>query len=261
MFDDVLVPFERWELVVAVKLFGLSTLHYSDCRRCRQTMATQQLAALVQLVRFQYHANYLVVVIAAVMFAPELDRKLLVDLCFHYLSFVLMLHGGIYTLNAIADKASDSRHPIKRSRPLPSGRISCEQACCIMLFFWISSFVLIWRAGCPLSIFSVYASCVIVNLVYSFWLRATPLRPLIGITASLRAHLGGLLAGVTTLPWGFYLGAFCFMSAVQCLKISGDQGRGFKPSALFRLLVCGTFLSFGVGRWSNRGQLAFSMRP
>ena len=77
-----------------------------------------------------------------------------------------------------------------------------------MIFFWICSFLLIWRAGCPLSIFSVYASFVIVNLVYSFWLRATPLRPLIGITASLRAHLGGLLAGGGALPWDFYLGAF-----------------------------------------------------
>ncbi len=39
-----------------------------------------------------------------------------------------MLSGAVYLVNDLADLEGDRRHPVKRSRPLPSGALSSSVA-------------------------------------------------------------------------------------------------------------------------------------
>lgn len=50
-----------------------------------------------------------------------------------------MISSGVYFLNDIIDEPKDKQHPIKRNRPIPSGKLSTKAA-------WITIFVL-WITG------------------------------------------------------------------------------------------------------------------
>ena len=78
---------------------------------------------LVALVKPRYHASFVTVVVGALLFADRVDGVLALRLALLYVSFNLLLYGGIYTFNDIADRAADARHPAKRLRPIASGEL------------------------------------------------------------------------------------------------------------------------------------------
>ena len=83
----------------------------------------------LRLIRFHYHTTFAGVVLGALLTAkPSAYTMLLVLLPALYLSFNVLLYGGIYTLNAIVDREADLKHPLKRYRPLPSGEVSVRSA-------------------------------------------------------------------------------------------------------------------------------------
>lgn len=159
-------------------------------------------AALIgNLLRFQYHGNFAAVVLGAVTFAREpLAATLAVDLVMQYVTFVLLLYGGIYTVNAVADADSDARHPRKRNRPVPSGKISKQSALGLAAGLLLAAFAgtLLWEGS--MRMWPVYAVFVLVNGAYSFKLRNSRWRYCVGLTAALRLHLGALLTRSTIPP-------------------------------------------------------------
>src|SRR3990167_5111556 len=79
------------------------------------------------LVKFKYHASFLAIVVIALFFggfSAELVQKLILL----YLSFNLLLYTGLYMLNDVADLKQDRQHPLKRNRPIASGRMSLRTA-------------------------------------------------------------------------------------------------------------------------------------
>jgi decaprenyl-phosphate phosphoribosyltransferase len=64
-----------------------------------------------------------VFVLAPVVFAKEIfDPPLLIRAAAAFLGFCL-LAGAVYSMNDIADIASDRQHPVKRQRPIAAGRV------------------------------------------------------------------------------------------------------------------------------------------
>lgn len=78
----------------------------------------------LRLIKFRYHVTFVSVLCGALLFAPRIDRQLGVSLVLLYCCFNILLYGGIYTLNDIADRATDARHPRKGRRPVASGAVS-----------------------------------------------------------------------------------------------------------------------------------------
>src|SRR5687767_6783039 len=83
---------------------------------------------LLVLLKPRYHASFLTIAIGALLFAGTPDRTLALRLAVLYVSFNVLLYGGIYTFNDIADRADDARHPAKALRPIASGRIGVATA-------------------------------------------------------------------------------------------------------------------------------------
>lgn len=81
-----------------------------------------------RLIRFPYHLSFAGVVLGAALIARGLPALLLLSLLALYLSFNVLVYGGLYTLNDILDAESDRRHPGKRNRPVQSGAISQRAA-------------------------------------------------------------------------------------------------------------------------------------
>ena len=109
------------------------------------------------------------VVFAALVF----DGKLLAPryLLATFSAFVMfcLLSGAVYLINDLADVEKDRQHPIKKGRPLASGRLSPRAAAvagaALPLFCLPLAFALEPRVG--LIALGYFAE----NLVYSFWLK------------------------------------------------------------------------------------------
>ena len=75
----------------------------------------------------------------------------------------------IYTINDIKDVEKDRKNVTKKNRPLASGRLSLNQAyliCIILSILICAGFFLI-----PTSAGVVISSYIILNVLYSFWLK------------------------------------------------------------------------------------------
>lgn len=119
------------------------------------------------LVKFRYHVTFVNVVFGALIFARARDRELAWRLTALYLSFNVLLYGGLYTINDLADRDSDRRHPLKCQRPIASGRVSVRAAsmwAAVLVSAGLASGVLLGGT----TIAACYGSFIAVNLVYSF---------------------------------------------------------------------------------------------
>ena len=161
----------------------------------------------VKFIRFKYHHSFLVVVLGALLFSNSLTSlpsllKLLQQLLMLYVSFNILLLGGLYTLNDIADAKSDEKHPLKKNRPIPSGRVSTKSALAFSLLLTTAGFA----SGYALfsrNIFYVYLAIFALNLFYTFVAKKVPYLELVtnSVTHPLRFLMGTLLGSQShTLP-------------------------------------------------------------
>lgn len=148
----------------------------------------------LRLIRFKIHVTFIAVIIGALVFAPTISLSLLKPLFLLYLSFNVLLYGGIYTLNDIADIELDRKHSLKKKRPLPSGEISILSA----LVFAIILISLAFLSGAiffKAPIMIMYFIFLVLNLFYTFIAKKIPYLELVtnATTNALRFPMGILL--------------------------------------------------------------------
>lgn len=106
-----------------------------------------------------------VFVLAPAAFAKELfDPKLLTSAGSAFLVFCL-LAGAVYTINDLADVEADRRHPLKRYRPIASGRVPLKVARVQAALLVIGS--LAWAITIDVGFAVVSAIYLLQNLLYS----------------------------------------------------------------------------------------------
>jgi decaprenyl-phosphate phosphoribosyltransferase len=139
-----------------------------------------------------------VFVLAPVVFAKDLfkDPEKLANTGLAFLVFCL-LAGAVYTINDLADAESDRRHPVKRHRPVASGRVPTGLARGLaagLILVSLGSAVW-WFGGWFLLVATSYFA---INLTYSFWLKHVAYLDVGCIAAGfvLRVVAGGLAAVV-----------------------------------------------------------------
>jgi len=152
-----------------------------------------------------------------------LDRA--ADLALLFLAFSVLLYAGIYLVNDLADVRADSRHPLKRQRPLASGRLSRRQAQVLSAALILSGLSL---AACLSRVALAFSLLLLLlNVAYSFWLKRIPYLELVVNTATLplRVVLGLALfapsfsghAPLVVAAAGVYL-------SVNCVKRHAEIG-------------------------------------
>ena len=168
----------------------------------------------------QWSKNALVLL--AVVFARRLfEPRTLGRTLIAFAAFCLAA-SMVYIINDLADRAQDRLHPIKRLRPLASGDLSvpvalATAALCGLgaagLTYLIAAWALVgvtdpfltW-GGSPLLFAMTLTAYVLINVVYSLWLKHEVLWDVFIIAAGfvLRALAGAFAAPVLISPW-FYL--------------------------------------------------------
>jgi 4-hydroxybenzoate polyprenyltransferase len=130
------------------------------------------------------------------MAASERDLSLAASLALLYVCFNVLLYGGIYAMNAVTDADGDRRHPGKRRRPVPSGRISTGGAKTFAVAAGIAGVWAGW-ALFPDAVVAMLLCFVGLNVFYSLFARDIPYLELVANSAThpLRFALGVALVG------------------------------------------------------------------
>ena len=127
---------------------------------------------------------------------PELLFKLfLVTLAFCALS------SAIYLLNDMMDRSGDRMHPVKRNRPIASGRVSVPVAAAVMVLLAVAGLVVMILVEPLLGVAGGLYS--VINIGYSFGLKQVVLLDAFAVTSGyvIRAAAGAVAIDVTPSPW------------------------------------------------------------
>lgn len=112
------------------------------------------------------------------------------------------LSSAIYTVNDIQDAERDRLHPVKRNRPVASGRVSVKTAWLLAAALLAASalfHVLTLRPGAA-ALLALYAA---MNLAYSFGLKNVPLVDVVILSGGflVRVIYGAMVADVAISNW------------------------------------------------------------
>lgn len=192
----------------------------------------QTLASFVALVKFRYHVTFLNVIFGALIFAPRMTPALFGRLAGLYICFNVLLYGGIYTLNDLADRQSDRRHSLKRLRPIASGAISPRAALVFGFSLILSGFAAAWLAF-DWRVVACFGAVLLINAAYSGGGRNVPYLDLLlnALPHTMRLLMGALL--VERVPRTSHLvaitllaiGLSCVRRHVEKESASGSDGR------------------------------------
>jgi len=111
-------------------------------------------------------------VLAPIVFAKELTSPALFVEAATAFGVFCMLSGAVYTMNDIIDAPADRVHPVKRRRPIASGRVPVPLAKAMLAGLVVTSFTS--AAFLPLPFFIVAALYFAQNVAYSFGLKKIP---------------------------------------------------------------------------------------
>ena len=171
----------------------------------------------LQLIRFKYHLSFATVILG-VLFSNAPFMIVWKPLLLLYFAFNVLLYGGLYTINDIADAKSDAKHPLKRKRPLPSRRISARAAMIFALIL-IFSGLLIGYLFFDRLIFIMLLIFVALNMLYTFAAKKLAYIELVAnsLTHPLRAALG-IVVGGAALPPKILLAAFFLAIGIATVR-------------------------------------------
>jgi 4-hydroxybenzoate polyprenyltransferase len=111
------------------------------------------------------------------------------------------LAGAVYLLNDVLDAAEDRQHPVKRQRPVASGRLRIRAALVAFALLGSGALVGAWLLGRQyFLVITIYGS---LNVLYSLFLKHVVLLDVFVIAAGfvLRVLGGGLVIHVEISPW------------------------------------------------------------
>ena len=225
------------ELANAAAVAGLSLVNFlvTDRLVFQETGRAWQLWPYVRLIKFQYHITFLNVLFGALLFAPAFDLGLAGRLAALYVSFNVLLYGGLYTLNDLADCAADARHPRKKLRPIASGSVTRSHAA------WYAGVLIAagLATGAALGphVLLCYVTVTAVNLGYSFGGRDVRGADLLlnSLPHVVRFLMGVLVVGRQP-PLGHLIALLFMAIALSSLRrdVEKDVDRGRSRPTLLR---------------------------
>lgn len=120
-----------------------------------------------------------------------------------FTAFVLFcaLSGSVYVLNDVCDVQQDRQHPLKRHRPIASGRLRVHTA--LVFAFVVVAFSVLFSFMLGYSFGGVALTYVVLILSYSLWLKHVVILDVLVVAAGfvLRAVAGAVVIHVEISSW------------------------------------------------------------
>ncbi len=127
---------------------------------------------------------------------PELIGKLLI-----VFGAFCALSGAVYLLNDLADRKSDAMHPVKKARPIASGKVSVPLAVAAMLALLAAGLAAMFLVALVLG--GIGLIYVVINVAYSLGIKRIVLVDIMAVASGyvIRAVAGAVAIDVTPSPW------------------------------------------------------------
>ncbi len=143
-------------------------------------------------------------VLAAVVFDRQLSISNPAPLLRSLAAVLLfcLISSSVYIINDLLDIQADRQHPVKRNRPIASGKLPIPVAIVAAVVFVVTSLTLAYLLTPALAI--IILLYFVMNLAYSKWLKHVPMLDVLIIAAGFVLRVG---AGVVVInverfsPW------------------------------------------------------------
>ncbi|MHB0878435.1 MAG: decaprenyl-phosphate phosphoribosyltransferase [Anaerolineae bacterium] len=120
-----------------------------------------------------------------------------------------LVSSAVYVMNDLADIEKDRAHPVKRNRPLPSGKLSPRVAAVAAVVLVVASIA--GAAALGVGFLEVTVAYLLVNVAYTFYLKEVLILDLLSIAAFylLRVVAGVVVVDVARFsPWLYVCASF-----------------------------------------------------
>lgn len=152
------------------------------------------------LVRAHHWVKNFFLFIPAFFSGDILEWSMLLLLTQGFICFCLV-SSAVYILNDYRDRESDRTHPIKKNRPIASGKISTRFALTTMTVFMVLGFG--WALWLDTLFFGIVFLYFFINILYSMGLKNVPLLDIFLVSSGflLRVVAGGVLGDIYISQW------------------------------------------------------------
>lgn len=156
----------------------------------------------METLRVRQWVKNLFVYVPLVFSGKMLNPQLILESTGAFMAFCL-LASSIYIINDLRDRDADRRHPVKRLRPIASGRFPSGMAVFLSAALCAMSFAMAWGCGFTANSYLILAGYLVMNLMYSFGLKHIAILDVIIIAAGFvfRVLLGGVATHIWVTPW------------------------------------------------------------
>lgn len=112
-----------------------------------------------------------------------------------------LVASSVYVINDLNDAKRDATHPLKRFRPLASGRLGRHSALVLLVCLLVCAATLLYQL--PLAVTIATLTYVAINLAYSTFLKHMEVIDLLAVASGyvIRVIAGGAAVAVTVSPW------------------------------------------------------------
>ena len=160
----------------------------------------EMMKQIIKLIRVKHWVKNILIFLPAFFGGVIHDIKNIeiLLLTFTYFSLSASL---VYVVNDFIDINKDKLHPEKKKRPLASGKITKSGAIGLVIFFLLILCILSFYV--PIKVVTVTGVYLIINLLYSFYLKAIPIIELfiIALGFVFRILIGGFAVVVDPSKW------------------------------------------------------------
>ena len=112
-------------------------------------------------------------IFSALVFDRQLTNSKSVSITLLGFFIFCALSSSVYVFNDLFDIEADKNHPIKKNRPIASGRVSAKLAIIIGVFIGVGA--LFFAHKLSFHFFMIALAYLVVNLFYSKWLKHLPI--------------------------------------------------------------------------------------
>ena len=125
---------------------------------------------------------------------------MLLKLVFVFLAFCA-LASATYLLNDMMDRHADREHPVKRNRPIASGKVGVVAAMVLMLVLVVAGLAVMASVDLVLGAIGLLYVCI--NVAYSLGMKQVVLIDLMAVASGyvIRAAAGAVAIDVAASPW------------------------------------------------------------
>ncbi len=141
------------------------------------------------------------VVLAALVFSGEAIHTSALEVAALAVAIFCLLSSSVYVLNDLVDRDKDRRHPLKKGRPIASGRVSPATAILFCALLLVVALAGAWFINW--SFFIISLGYFVLNFSYSFWLKNVVIVDAMSIAVGfvLRAYAGAYAIEVPASKW------------------------------------------------------------